>query len=129
MARFYQDAQDASVAAPTALAGADGAPLGLLLSDMRGFRLTIQVVDEEETLDGTGTMRCVFWHPVLAAWFRDPDLDVDVGADVDGERGRTFPDVETTVPDGGRVYYYRDGVGLSTAGDLTVRLDAYPRRP
>lgn len=129
MPRYYQDAQDASVVQPTNPTDATGAPLGLLLADMRGFRLTVQCEEESTTLDGTGTMRCVLWHPVLAAWFRDPDLDFEVGADVSGERGRTFPDVETAVPDGARVYYYRDGVGLSVAGNLTVRLDAIARRP
>lgn len=128
MARFYQDVQAASAAMPTGPTDANGAEIGLRVSDMRGFRLTIQAVTPTTTLDGTGTMRCCLWHPVLAAWFRNPDLDFTVGS-VSGQRGRTFGDIETAVPDGARVYYYRDTVGLSAAGDLTVRLDAIARKP
>ena len=84
---------------------------------------------DSDAVDGTGTMRCCLWHPVLAAWFRNPDLDFTVGATVAGQRGRTFGDIETAVPDGARVYYYRDTVGLSVVGDLTVRLDAIARKP
>lgn len=128
MARFYQDVQSASAAMPTGPTDANGAEIGLRVADMRGFRLTIQAVTPTTTLDGTGTMRCCLWHPVLAAWFRNPDLDFTVG-NVSGQRGRTFGDIETAVPDGARVYYYRDTVGLSVAGDLTVRLDAIARKP
>lgn len=129
MPRYYQDTQSASAAMPTGPTDASGATIGLLVSDMRGFRLTIQAVTPTTTLDGTGTMRCCLWHPVLGAWFRNPDLDFTVGSTVAGQRGRTFGDIETAVPDGARVYYYRDTVGLSLAGDLTVRMDAIARKP
>lgn len=129
MGRFYQDAQSASAAMPTSPTDATGAEIGMKISDMRGFRLTIQAATNGTTLDGTGAMRCCLWHPVLAAWFRNPDLDFTVGSSMSGQRGRTFGDIETAVPDGARVYYYRDTVGLSLAGNLTVRLDAIPRKP
>lgn len=129
MARSYQDVQAASATIPSGLTDASGAPIGLLLADMAGFRLAVQCATPSTTLDGTGAFRCVLWHPTLTAWLRNPDLDMTVGATVAGQRGRAFPDIETVVADGARVYYYRDGVGLSVAGDITMRLDCIPVRP
>lgn len=128
MSRYYQNTQAPSETLPTNPTDADGEPIGLLLSDMRGFRLTIQCEEESETIDGTGVMICAMWHPELGAWFRNPDLDVAVSG-VTGVRGRTFQDVEVHVPDGVRIYFFRILVGTSLAGDLIVRLDAIPRKP
>lgn len=125
----YSESQAASAAMPTGLTDGNGREVGLLLADMAGFRLTVQCVESSTTLDGTGSYRCCLWHPTLAAWFRNPDLDVEVGATASGLRGRVFPDVQTTVADGARVYFYRDGVGVSVVGNVTMRLDAYPVRP
>jgi hypothetical protein len=129
MARFYQDAQAAAPGIPAGLTDANGAPIGLLLADMAGFRLAVQCTTPSTTLDGTGTFRCVLWHPTLAAWLRNPDLDLAVGATVAGQRGRVFSDIQTVVADGARVYFYRDTVGVSVVGDITVRLDCIPVRP
>lgn len=129
MARPYQDVQSASAAMPTSPTDATGAPLGLLLADMRGFRLTIQCVTPSTTLDGTGTFRCCLYSQALGAWFRNPDLDFAVGSTVAGQRGRAFPDLEILVPNGDRVYYYRDTVGVSATDNITVRLDTISRKP
>lgn len=129
MARFYQDTQSAAATMPTSPTDANGAPIGLLLADMRGFRLTIQCTTDTTTLDGTGTMRCCLYSQALGAWFRNPDLDFTVGATVAGQRGRVFGDLEILVPNGDRVYYYRDAVGVSVVGNITVRLDTIARKP
>lgn len=129
MARQYTDVQSASAAMPTGPTDANGAPIGLLLSDMRGFRLVIQCETVTTTLDGTGTMRCCLYSQALGAWFRNPDLDLTVGATVSGQRGRAFGDLEILVPNGDRVYFYRDTVGVSVAGNITVRLDTIARKP
>lgn len=128
MARFYQDVQSASAAMPTGPTDASGAPIGLSLADMRGFRLVIQCATDTTTLDGTGTMRCCLYSQALGAWFRNPDLDLSVGS-VSGQRGRAFGDLEILVPNGDRVYFYRDAVGVSVVGNITVRLDTISRKP
>lgn len=129
MSRFYQDAQSASAAMPTGPTDASGKPIGLKLSDMRGFRVVIQAATESTTLDGTGNLRCCLYSEALGAWFRNPDLDLAVGATVSGLRGRAFGDVEISVANGDRAYFYRDTVGLSVGGDINVRLDAIARKP
>lgn len=122
MNRIYQQDQAASPTLPTVPSDSAGAPIGLVLADQRGFRLSI-AAPPGQTLDGTGSMRCLMWHPALSLWLRNPDLDMEVGAASAGQRGRVFPDLERFVTDNVQIYYYRDAVGVSGGGNLTVRLD------
>lgn len=122
MIRFFQEQQTTgSTVAPTGPTDSNGAPIGLPLADAGGYRLTIAAASGQ-TLTGTGTMRCVMYHPGLALWCRNADLDFPVSEDTAGVRAVTFSEVECVVGDAVQVYYYPDAVGTS-AGGVTMRLD------
>lgn len=121
MIRYFQEAQTVATVAPTTPNDTQGAPIGLPLNDAHGYRLTI-AAEAGQTLTGTGTMRCVMWHPGLALWCRDADLDFPVSEDTAGVRAVTFSEVECVVGDAVQVYYYPDAVGTSSGG-VTMRLD------
>lgn len=121
MSRYYQQEQTGSTTAPTTPLDVNGAPIGLVLGDAYGYRLTI-AAGGEATLLGTGNMFCMMWHPGLALWCRNPELDFAVTEDVAGFVAATFGEVECVVRDAVQVYYYPDG-DLASAGAITMRLD------
>jgi hypothetical protein len=116
---------------PTVRVDADNVPLGILLADIRGHRLTISA-PAGQTLDGTGTMRCVLWNDKLQQWVDAPDFDVPVTSPSVTSytgRSRTFADVYQMVPVASELYYWRDSVGVSGGGDLTVLVEVEAWRP
>lgn len=97
---------------------------GMLLEDVDGYRVIVSSATGT-TLSGAGTLAAYIWDTDIAAWIRNPDLDLTVGTA--SVRRLAYPDQETKVPSG-RVYYAATGVTFSAGSDgVTVQIKAWLR--
>lgn len=89
---------------------------GASLINGAGLRLGVSA-PSGQTLSGAGSIAIYLYNPSLAAWVRNPDLDLAITAAHAGVRRVTFPDQPIAVPLG-RVLGVP--VGVTVSGGTTV---------
>lgn len=121
--RLWSEVQDAT-GSPATRAAPTTVDEGMSLENVDGFRVMVSAASGE-TLSGAGNLRAYLWDTDLAAWIRNPELDIAVTTS--GQRRLVFADQEVKVPSG-RVLYAADGITFSagTAG-VTVQIKAWLR--
>jgi hypothetical protein len=114
----FTESQALTRAAPTL------ATEGILLGGREtGLRVVLSAEDTR-TLSGAGTLRCYYYDNTLAAWIRNPDLDISITASHASVRRVAFPDQAIFVPNG-RILYAADSVTVSAGTTVDVQIVVY----
>lgn len=118
--RYLSDVQALTRAAPTldtegmSLTSSNGYPI-------RAFLIAV-CAEEGQTLSGAGSLRAWVYHPRLARWMRNAELDKAVT--LTGEDCQTYSDFTPLyLGDGRRLLYAADGVTVSGGTTVTVHHD------